>query len=60
MSKKLKRPNPALSGEENPEWTAEDFRRAKPAREALPQLFGPDGKAKQLTLKKRTKALRKS
>jgi uncharacterized protein (DUF4415 family) len=25
---------------ENPEWTAEDFRRARPAREVLPEIFG--------------------
>jgi uncharacterized protein (DUF4415 family) len=26
--------------DENPEWTSEDFARAKPAREVLPGLFG--------------------
>jgi uncharacterized protein (DUF4415 family) len=26
--------------EENPEWTEEEMRRAKPAREALPEIFG--------------------
>ncbi len=27
--------------DENPEWTAADFARAKPAREVLPKLFAP-------------------
>jgi uncharacterized protein (DUF4415 family) len=26
--------------EENPEWTEEEMRRARPAREALPEIFG--------------------
>ena len=25
---------------DNPEWTAKDFRRARPAREVLPEIFG--------------------
>ena len=32
--------NPELIDEDNPEWTAEDFARARPAREVLPELFG--------------------
>ena len=35
-----KKPNPELLDEENPEWTAEDFARARPASEVLPQIFG--------------------
>lgn len=35
-----KKPNPELLEDENPEWTAEDFARARPASEVLPQLFG--------------------
>jgi uncharacterized protein (DUF4415 family) len=31
-----KRPDPGLIDEENPEWTEEDFARARPAREVLP------------------------
>ncbi len=31
-----KRPNPSLVDEENPEWTDDDFDRAKPASEMLP------------------------
>jgi len=29
-------PNPELIDDENPEWTEEDFARARPAREVLP------------------------
>jgi uncharacterized protein (DUF4415 family) len=32
-----KRPNPDLIDEDNPEWTEEDFARARPAREVLPR-----------------------
>ena len=35
-----KRPDPELVDEENPEWTADDFAKARPASEVLPQLFG--------------------
>lgn len=35
-----KKPNPELLDEENPEWTAEDFARARPASDVLPQIFG--------------------
>jgi uncharacterized protein (DUF4415 family) len=35
--RKKKRSN---ASDENPEWTSEDFARAKPAREVLPGLFG--------------------
>lgn len=35
-----KKPNPELIDDENPEWTAEDFARACPANEILPQIFG--------------------
>ncbi len=31
-----KRPNPGMIDDENPEWTKEDFRRARPASEVLP------------------------
>lgn len=37
---KKRKPNPELIDEENPEWTAENFKRAKPARDVLPKLFG--------------------
>ncbi|MEW5885123.1 MAG: BrnA antitoxin family protein [Pseudomonadota bacterium] len=35
-----KKPNPELLDDENPEWTAENFAKARPASEVLPQLFG--------------------
>jgi uncharacterized protein (DUF4415 family) len=35
-----KKPNPELLDDENPEWTAEDFARARPASEMLPRIFG--------------------
>lgn len=39
--------NPELIDEENPEWTEEDFRRARPAREVLPEIFSQEMPAKQ-------------
>lgn len=35
-----KKPNPKRLDDENPEWTAEDFAKARPASEVLPQIFG--------------------
>jgi uncharacterized protein (DUF4415 family) len=35
-----KRPNPELVDDDNPEWTAKDVARARPARGVLPELFG--------------------
>lgn len=35
-----KKPNTELLEDENPEWTAEDFAKARPASEVLPQIFG--------------------
>ena len=32
--------NPERAGRDNPAWTKETFRRARPAREVLPKLFG--------------------
>lgn len=46
-----KRPNPELIDDDNPEWTAADFARARPATEVLPELFGP--KTAQAMLKPR-------
>jgi len=45
-------PNPGRIDEENPEWTAEDFRRAKPAAEVLPELFGAQSAAEMLQPKR--------
>jgi uncharacterized protein (DUF4415 family) len=47
-------PNPELVDEENPEWTAEDFARARPARDVLPELFGAS--AARVMLRGRPKA----
>lgn len=35
-----KKPNTELLEDENPEWTAEDFAKARSASEVLPQIFG--------------------
>ena len=34
-----KRPNPELIDDDNPEWTAQEIARARPASEVLPKLF---------------------
>ena len=31
-----RKPNPEMPDRDNPEWTAEDFRKARPARDVLP------------------------
>ena len=36
-----RKPNPEMIDKENPEWTDEDFKHARPASEVLPDLFGP-------------------
>lgn len=46
--------NPELIDEENPEWTAEDFARARPAKDVLPELFGAP--AARVMLRGRPKA----
>jgi len=33
-------PNPELLDDENPEWTVENFNKARPASEVWPQIFG--------------------
>ena len=40
--------NPELIDVENPEWTEEDFQRARPAAEMLPKLLGPEVAAEML------------
>jgi uncharacterized protein (DUF4415 family) len=37
-----KKPNPELIDDENPEWTEEDFKRARPASEVLREQFGDE------------------
>ena len=40
MAKLTKRNSPAdMPDEDNPEWTAEDFAKARPASEVLPEIF---------------------
>ena len=34
-----KKTNPELIDDENPEWTAKQIAKARPAREVLPQIF---------------------
>jgi len=36
-----RKPDPEMIDAENPEWTDEDFARARPAREVLPRTFKP-------------------
>jgi uncharacterized protein (DUF4415 family) len=47
-----KRANPFLTDEENPEWTKEDFRLARPAIEVFTELMGKE-KAEAFVYKKR-------
>jgi uncharacterized protein (DUF4415 family) len=42
--------------DENPEWTSEDFARAKPARDVLPGLFGAKVAAEMLRPRGRPKS----
>ncbi|MBF0285051.1 MAG: BrnA antitoxin family protein [Magnetococcales bacterium] len=37
-----KKPDPEMIDDENPEWTEETFATARPAREVLSELFGPE------------------
>lgn len=50
-----KRPNPEQIDEDNPEWSDEDFRRARPAAEVLP----PDLYAALLAMNQEAKARRR-
>ena len=49
---KQRKPNPELIDEENPEWTAAEFRRAKRAASVLPELFGARNAAAMLRPKR--------
>jgi uncharacterized protein (DUF4415 family) len=46
-----KRPNPELMDSDNPECTAQDMARARPAKDVLPELFG--AKAAKVMLRPR-------
>ncbi|MHC1741734.1 MAG: BrnA antitoxin family protein [Syntrophobacteraceae bacterium] len=48
--------NPELIDAENPEWSEEDFQRARPAAEMLPELFGEEVAAEVLKPRGRPKA----
>lgn len=47
-----RKPNPALIDQENPEWTDEDFARARPAAEVLREQFGAEAAAHLLRPKR--------
>lgn len=47
-----RKPVPSLHDEENPEWTTEDFAKARPAGEVLPELFGATAAAEMLRPKR--------
>jgi len=53
MKRKL---NPELIDKENPEWTEEDFRRARSAAVVLPELLGSEVAAEMLKPRGRPKA----
>ena len=48
--------DPELIGDENPEWTAADFKRAHPAAEVLPKLIGKEAAARLLKPRGRPKS----
>jgi uncharacterized protein (DUF4415 family) len=50
-----RKPNPELIDDENPEWTEEDFKRARRAREVLPEIFPPEVAAEMLKPRGRPK-----
>lgn len=52
-----KRKSRAVIDDDNPEWTAEDFRRARPAREVLPEIFGKEMAARLLRPRGRPKSI---
>lgn len=47
-----RKPSPMRIDDENPEWTAEEFAKAKPAAEVLPKLFGARGAEEMLRPKR--------
>jgi uncharacterized protein (DUF4415 family) len=50
------KPNPQLTDEENPEWTNEDFKHARPASAVLPEIMGKDAADRMLKPRGRPKA----
>jgi uncharacterized protein (DUF4415 family) len=51
-----RKPNPELIDKENPEWTDEDFQRARAAAEVLPEILGEGVAAEMLKPRGRPKA----
>jgi uncharacterized protein (DUF4415 family) len=51
-----RKPKPELIDDENPEWTAADFRRARPAAEVLPRIVGKKAAARLLKPRGRPKS----
>ena len=47
----MRKQKPELIDDENPEWTVEDFKRAKTAHEALPEILGKKTAAELLKRK---------
>jgi uncharacterized protein (DUF4415 family) len=52
----MKKRHPELPDNENPEWAAEDFSRARPASEMLPSIFGEKVAREMLMPRGRPKA----
>ena len=52
---KQTKPNPERAGRDNPVWTKDTFKRARPAREVLPKLFGNSTAEKMLRPRGRPK-----
>jgi uncharacterized protein (DUF4415 family) len=46
------KPDPYLIDEENPEWTAEDFKNARPGSEVLREIFSKETADELLTVKR--------
>ncbi|MEW6529650.1 MAG: BrnA antitoxin family protein [Thermodesulfobacteriota bacterium] len=51
-----KKPDAELIDKDNPEWTKEDFRRARLAAEALPDIVGQEAATRMLRSRGRPKA----
>lgn len=50
------KPNPELIDKDNPEWSDDDMKRARPASEVLPGIVGPETAALMLKPRGRPKA----
>jgi uncharacterized protein (DUF4415 family) len=50
-----RRTDPERIDEENPEWTREDLRRARPASQVLPEIVGPEAAREMLKPRGRPK-----